>query len=452
LSDRFGLDGSILTDHLYRERTRLETRVHERLAELKRQGLRPGQVVICPDSPVMETALMSLALMRLGAALLPYRTGLDSIDVLGLAAATGAEWIWCRESAALIASGIAYPCPLALDSTLALLMKTSGSSGGPKVVMLARENLLASAAAVNQRLGFGTGDVWLCCLRLSHIGGLAIIHRWAVAGATLILHEGFDARVVARDLRRHAVTHISLVPPMLGRLLDTGAAPPPSLRVVLVGGQALSPVLAERALDAGWPLFPTYGMTETTSQIATAAHALERVPADGRVGPLLPGVEIDPRNGLDTPSRLRVRGPMVMAGYANPARVPGQGLDNGWFETSDLGGIDMAGELRVVGRADDVLVIGGNNISLTRADGLLRAAPGVSDLAVVALDDAVWGHRLVVVYSGDLDEQTFKRWCDGSLSGAERPRAFRRVTALPLLDSGKYDRIGIRALALEASP
>jgi O-succinylbenzoic acid--CoA ligase len=143
---------------------------------------------------------------------------------------------------------------------------------------------------------------------------------------------------------------------------------------------------------------------------------------------------------------------MVMAGYANPARVPGQGLDNGWFETSDLGGIDMAGELRVVGRADDVLVIGGNNISLTRADGLLRAAPGVSDLAVVALDDAVWGHRLVVVYSGDLDEQTFKRWCDGSLSGAERPRAFRRVTALPLLDSGKYDRIGIRALALEASP
>nr|WP_093192192.1 AMP-binding protein [Thiocapsa sp. KS1] len=397
----------------------------------------------------METVLMSLALMRFGAALLPYRTGLDSDAVLGLAAATGAEWRWCLESAALIATGIASPCPLSSDSTLALLVKTSGSSGGPKVVMLTRENLLASAAAVNRRLGFGAGDVWLCCLRLSHIGGLAIIHRWALAGATLILHEGFDAQAVARDLRRHAVTHVSLVPPMLGRLLDTGVAPPPSLRVVLVGGQALSPLLAERALDAGWPLFLTYGMTETTSQIATSTRALERVPADGRVGPLLPGVEIDRCDGLDTPSRLRVRGPMLMAGYANPARIPGQGLDDGWFETSDLGGIDMAGELRVVGRADDVLVIGGNNISLTRVDGLLRAAPGVSDLAVVALDDAVWGHRLVVVYSGDLDEQAFARWCDGSVSGAERPRAFKRVGRLPLLDSGKYDRIAIRALALE---
>jgi o-succinylbenzoate---CoA ligase len=143
---------------------------------------------------------------------------------------------------------------------------------------------------------------------------------------------------------------------------------------------------------------------------------------------------------------------MVMAGYANPGRLAGQGLDEGWFETSDLGGIDAEGELCVVGRADDVLVIGGNNISLTRVDGLLRAAPGVSDLAVVALDDAIWGHRLVVVYSGDLDEQAFERWCDGALSGAERPRVFKRVAGLPLLDSGKYDRIAIRAFALNPDP
>ena len=397
---------------------------------------------------------MTLALMRVGAALLPYRTGLTPNELLELATSTGAEWRWCPESRTLVpikhAVGPVSARPWSSDSELALLVKTSGSSGGSKVVMLTRENLLVSAAAVNRRLGFGSDDVWLGCLRLSHIGGLAIIHRWALARGGLILHEGFDAQAVAEDLQRCPVTHISLVPPMLGRLLETGVAPPPSLRVVLVGGQALSPVLAERALDAGWPLFLTYGMTETTSQIATSAHALERVPSDGRVGPLLPGVEIDRRDGLEGPNRLRVRGPMVMAGYANPARLPGQGLEAGWFETSDLGGIDAAGELCVVGRADDVLVIGGNNISLTRVDGLLRAAPGVADLAVVALDDAVWGHRLVVVYAGDLDEHAFEHWCDGALSGAERPRTFKRVAALPLLDSGKYDRIAIRALALES--
>ncbi|SDX05058.1 AMP-binding protein [Thiocapsa roseopersicina] len=428
--------------------------MRERVLALRDQGLRPGQVVLCPDTPVIEPVAMSLALMQVGAALLPYRTGLPGGEILELAASTGAEWRWSPDSATLIplepATGTASPCPGSLGSALALLVKTSGSSGGPKVVMLTRENLIASAAAVNRRLGFGSDDVWLCCLRLSHIGGLSIIHRWALAGGSLVLHEGFDAQAVAEDLQRHAVTHISLVPPMLGRLIDTGAAPPPSLRVVLVGGQALSPVLAERALLAGWPLFLTYGMTETTSQIATSAHALERVPSDGRVGPLLPGVEIDRRDGLEGPSRLRVRGPMVMAGYANPGRLAGQGLDEGWFETSDLGGIDAEGELRVVGRADDVLVIGGNNISLTRVDGLLRAAPGVSDLAVVALADAIWGHRLVVVYTGDLDERAFERWCDGALSGAERPRVFKRVAGLPLLDSGKYDRIAIRALALES--
>jgi O-succinylbenzoic acid--CoA ligase len=407
---------------------------------------------------VIEPVAMTSALMRIGAALLPYRTGLDPSELLDLAAATGAEWRWSPESATLVATGLTNgvataspsPGPGALGSELALLVKTSGSSGDPKVVMLTRNNLLASAAAVNRRLGFGSGDVWLCCLRLSHIGGLAIIHRWTLAGATLILHEGFDAQTVAEDLQRFAVTHVSLVPPMLGRLLDTRSAPPPSLRVVLVGGQALSPVLAERALRAGWPLFLTYGMTETTSQIATSAHALECVPARGRVGPLLPGVEIDRCDGLGGPSRLRVRGPMLMAGYANPGRLRGQGLDEGWFQTSDLGGIDEEGELCVVGRADDVLVIGGNNISLTRVDGLLRSAPGVSDLAVVALDDTIWGHRLVVVYSGDLDEQAFERWCDGALAGAERPRAFKRVAGLPLLDSGKYDRIAIRAFALDS--
>ncbi|UHD18141.1 AMP-binding protein [Thiocapsa bogorovii] len=458
LSDRFGCHGRLLFGGTCLDPLERETQLRERVLGLTKHGLRPAQVVLCPDTPVIEPVVMNLALMRVGAALLPYRTGLDPSALLALAAATGAEWRWSPESETLIPTGLpigvatgnASPGTGTSASELALLLKTSGSSGGPKVVMLTRHNLLASAAAVNRRLGFGSGDLWLCCLRLSHIGGLAIIHRWALAGASLILHEGFDAQAVAEDLQRYAVTHISLVPPMLGRLLESGAAPPPSLRVVLVGGQALNPVLAERALLAGWPLFLTYGMTETASQIATSACSLERVPCDGRVGPLLPDVEIDRHDGRDGPSRLRVRGPMLMAGYANPGRRPGQGLKEGWFETSDLGGLDAEGDLRVVGRADDVLVIGGNNISLTRVDELLRAAPGVSDLAVVALDDATWGHRLVVVYSGDLDEQAFERWCDGALSGAERPRAFKRVAGLPLLDSGKYDRIAIRAFALES--
>ncbi len=436
----------------------LDARVRERTSWLQTRGLKSGQVVLCPDVPALDLLLMSRALPRLGAALFAYRAGLDRTACRDLAVTTGTEWQWDPESTELISTGIQSAALDPEQSTLCSLVTTSGSSGQPKVVMLSRDNLRVSAALVAQRLGFGTDDVWLCCLRLSHIGGLAILHRCELAGASLVLHEGFDAQRLADDLHRHAVTHVSLVPPMLARLLDVGVAPPRTLRVLLIGGQALGATLAERALAAGWPLYLTYGMTETTSQIATSARALRRFEEFGRVGPLLPGVEAD-AGGASTmgSGRLRVRGPMVMLGYANAQRLPGQGLEEGWFETSDLGAIckggggDDDGELRILGRADEVLVIGGTNVSLVRVDAALRQAPGVAELMLVALDDPVWGHRLVMVYRGDLDEAALAHWCAKALAGVERPRGFKRVSALPLLDSGKYDRVAIRALACAAS-
>lgn len=441
-------------------REALEARVRERVARLQSRGLQPGQVVLCPDAPALDLLLMSRALPRLGAALFAYRSGLDQAACQELAVATGTEWHWDPESAELVSTGIQAAALDSQPSPLCALVKTSGSSGKPKVVMLSHENLKASAALVNQRLGFGADDVWLCCLRLSHIGGLAILHRCALAGATLVLHEGFDAQRLADDLHRHAVTHVSLVPPMLARLLDVGVAPPPALRVLLIGGQALGETLAERALAAGWPLYLTYGMTETTSQIATSAGALRHLEDLGRVGPLLPDVDIDTGGRSTTsPGRLRVRGPMLMLGYANAQRLPGQGLVDGWFETSDLGVLDRPGgedgndhgELSILGRADEVLVIGGTNVSLVGVEAALRRAPGVAEFMLVALDDPVWGHRLVMVYRGDLDETALAHWCAQALAGVERPRGFKRVPAFPLLDSGKYDRVAIRALAHAAS-
>jgi o-succinylbenzoate---CoA ligase len=429
----------------------LHARIAERASLLRAGGLVPGQVVLCPDAPVLDLLLMSRALALLDAALFPFRAGPDRAEWEALAEATGAEWRWSPESRKLIRTGMCSATIGLEDPPLAALVKTSGSSGRSKIAMLSSRNLAVSAALVNQRLGFGANDVWLCCLRPSHIGGLAILYRQALVGASLVLHERFDAQTLADDLHRHAVTHVSLVPPMLARLLDTGTAPPQTLRVLLIGGQALAPVLAERALAAGWPLYLTYGMTETTSQIATSLRALQRVDDEGRVGPLLPGVEIDRRLSSPGPGRLRVRGPMVMLGYADPQRRRGRGLDNGWFETSDLGRLDEDGELRIVGRADDVLVIGGNNVSLTGVESLLRRAPGVAELVVVGLEDAVWGHRLIAVYRGSSTEQAFGRWCEAAVSGPERPRAFKRVAELPLLDSGKYDRGLIRALAQGAA-
>ncbi len=365
---------------------------------------------------------------------------------------TGGEWQWLPDSRRLAPTGFAATASHEPAVSIALLIKTSGSSGLPKIAMLTRENLLASATLVNQRLGLVAGDLWLSCLRLSHVGGISIGYRCALAGATLLLHEGFDARAVMTDLRERPVTHLSLVPPMLARLLDLDPTPPPQLRVLLVGGQATSRSLIQRALNANWPLHLTYGMTETATQIATTDRLRGEAPESGLAGRLLPGIQIEARGCEElAPTAPRIRGPVVMAGYANPARRLGQGLEDGWFEAADLVCLAENGQLKVLGRADDIRVIGGNNVSLARVESILREADSVTEVAVVGLEDKVWGHRLIAVYSGETEASTLECWCRERLSGSERPREFLRVTRLPLLASGKYDRLGIESIARRLS-
>jgi len=448
--------GALRWDH-----ARLHALSAARARHLLQTGLMPGQVVICPVHPAAELILMQHALARAGAALLPVRVGPDDANAGALIRATGAEWTWRPSDASdepRADAGRLEPTGAGRDQTgptpaaperpgagadpLALLVRTSGSAGQPKVAMLSAGNLLASAAAINDRLGLGAGDAWLGVLPRQHVGGLAIGWRCALAGAGLVAHETFDVPAVRAELETPAaaaITHLSLVPPMLARLLEAGAEPPPSLRVVLLGGQALDPALARRAVAAGWPLVMGYGMTETGSMIAGGWVGQD---GDVALAPL-PGVELD-CPGCDAAGApaasgppLRIRGPMLMAGYANPRRSRGDGLDaGGWLVTSDLACREAGGRLRVLGRADDCLVIGGVNVPPAQVERALSAAPGIGDVAVIGVPEPVWGHRLVAVYTGPIAAADLDAWC--------RARGFRRVARLPLLPSGKLDR---RALA-----
>jgi o-succinylbenzoate---CoA ligase len=185
--------------------------------------------------------------------------------------------------------------------------------------------------------------------------------------------------------------------------------------------------------------------------VATS-RALRAVPEGGVVGPVFPGVEVDCSGCGALPTRLRIRGPVVMAGYANPRREPGEGLEDGWFVTSDLGCWTAAGELRVLGRADELLVIGGELVLPARVEERLASAPGVTSVAVVGVEDTVWGHRLVVVYAGEASPEALDRWCRQHLSSRHRPRGFHRLERLPVLPSGKQDRRKIRELITNEAP
>lgn len=314
-----------------------------------------------------------------------------------------------------------------LPSNPALVLFTSGSSGASKGVLLSREALLASAEAAGTYLGWAEDDRWLCCLPLSHIGGLSVLLRCLVARKTVILLERFETSAVAGALAQHRATHISLVPTMLWRLLEDGATAPPDLRIVLMGGAALSPGLAERGRAAGFALRTSYGMTETCSMIA----------CDGRP---LPGVQW--RWRPEEP--LEISGPMLMDGYLPSDDVP-PAITGGWLRTRDRAGLDEEGRLQILGRIDDTIISGGENIDLAEIERLLLEDPRVRMCLAIGVPDEEWGQRLVALVVCQGSPQDIDINC---LSGHRRPKALIDVERIPLLENGKPDRREALRIAL----
>jgi O-succinylbenzoic acid--CoA ligase len=325
-----------------------------------------------------------------------------------------------------------------------LLIATSGSGGSPKLVGLSDANLLASVRAANQRLRLSKTSVWLDCLPLVHIGGLSIPLRCVLAGACVVLPEGFHAPGVLDQLHRHQVSHVSLVPAMLARLLELDGRPPRDLRVVLVGGAPLSASLAGEALAAGWPLWVTYGMTETASMLTARKLA---APDDNpqQVGRPLPGFELRLVDEQGEPTSaagvIQVSGAAVCDG--------GDPSAERWFSTGDRGQMDEAGRLTLLGRADSMLISGGEKVYPELVEEQLAGFPGIDEVAVSGRADPVWGERLVAVYRGDIDEAALAQLCRDGIAGAMRPRAFVKVDNLPRTANGKLDRGALRDLVAQ---
>ncbi|MCU0766241.1 MAG: AMP-binding protein [Gammaproteobacteria bacterium] len=426
-------------------------------AALARAGVATGDAIGVCGLPALETALLLQAAARLGCAVVPvdprrpgqWRTAVWLESGVGRAFSNAGELADLGGDASVTDDGIR-----ATPEGVHLIVATSSSGGEPRGAMIAGRNLAASVHACRERLGLQAHDRWLVCLPLHHLGGLAILYRCVQAGACAVLHDGFDARRVWQDLAAHRVTHVSLVPAMLARLLDAaaGGPPPPTLRRVVLGGAELSPELLERARAAGWPICPAYSCTETCSQIAAALPEEQSPP--GCVGRPLDTFDVQVVDAHGHPTwdvgRIKVSGEAVMAGYASPDRRPGLGLEDGWFTTGDLGRLDSGGRLWVTGRADDILVTGGENVHPRQVEEVLRVCPEVGEVAVTGRPDPVWGATLVAVYTGSIGEERLRAWCREHLHGAMRPRAFVRVDELPRLGHGKVDRQRLRGLAAPA--
>ncbi|HHH13629.1 MAG TPA: hypothetical protein ENJ98_05280 [Thiolapillus brandeum] len=428
----------------------------ERLeAHLLAQGLVPGTVVAAADPDSLLKLLLLLLLPRLGCPFLPLDPALPAAHRDRLLELANASFLVGGDSGKRVrlrplAGRASGPSPVPYDPSdpgfapsrrVQLLISTSGSQGSPRLVALTGGNLRAAAAAANRLLAFGAGDRWLLCLPLHHVAGVSVVLRAWLAGAGVVLQAPFSPGALLRRLERRDVTHLSLVPTQLHRLLqhEPGFRPPPELRVVLLGGAPADPALVQRALALGWPLCPSYGLTEAASQVATLFPPPARWSA-GLAGRPLPHLEV----ALAGDGRIRIRGesvaPWVLEAEAAHALADGAG----WFTTGDLGTLDGEGRLTVLGRADEVIISGGEKIHPAVLEAELARCPGIDEVAVVGLEDETWGSRVVACYRGAWPEARVARWAGERLRGAFRPRAFHRVARLPRNALGKLLRGELR--------
>ena len=353
----------------------------------------------------------------------------------------------------------------------ATIVFTSGTTGRPKGAVLSHANHRASAAAWSAFLGQRPADRWLACLPLYHVGGLAIVDRAARWGVPVVVQRRFDPAAVARALVEDEVSHLSLVATMLRALLEAheGRPVPVTLRAILLGGGPTPAPLVREAAGRGWPVVPTYGMTETASGV-TALPAGEAALRPGSAGRPLPGVELAIRvadrdarrpDAQDEGARpgevgeILVRGPIVFAGYDGRPVETAAALAGGWLRTGDLGSIDEAGCLTVVDRRDDLLISGGENVYPAEVEAVLRTHPAVEDAAVVGRPDARWGSvpvAAVVARPGtSIDPAELAGFCRARLAAYKVPVALRLVAALPRSAGGKLLRREVRTMLKEGT-
>lgn len=356
---------------------------------LAARGIGPGDVVAVDAAPSPEFVALLLGAALRGATLLPVATSMPAAARARVESQAGARLSLAASAFLGLQAEAAEPAgasdagdasAAAFHPAAAIAVATSGSTGLPRVVRIPWTAAVASARHGAVAVPFGPGDTWHASLSAAHVGGLMILVRAiALGGAACIA----PAPRTWADLA--GITHVSVVAAQLARLLEDAADPPASLKAVLLGGGPSAQALRDAALVRGLPLFVTYGLTETCSQVATGRLAAGE-PAT------LAGPPIAPTRVWAEADELLIDGPTLADaelrdGAAVPLARP--------LRTRDHGFLDAQGRVHVVGRHDAMFISGGKNIHPEAIERALGEIPGVRAACVVGVPDARWGMRPV---------------------------------------------------------
>ncbi|NKB24275.1 MAG: o-succinylbenzoate--CoA ligase [Kiritimatiellae bacterium] len=389
---------------------------------LRERHCKPGDRIAIFMNNDWQTIVLTLSLLRIGAIAchmstrLPAQTlrnQLDAIDYKkliayvegkGLKLLAGVER-WSPDD--LIIKTLTQKKSIEDDmislSQPTTIVFTSGSSSAPKPVLLTYGNHYYSAQGSNLILRLRSKHRWLISLPLYHVGGLAILFRCLITGATMVIPE--RKRAIDTSLKEEGITHCSLVPAQLYRLSKSKfkQADFQNLQVILLGGSSVSSTLLKEAYKKKLPVYITYGLTEMASQVTSMrpdSPPVKRITS----GQLLKHRELK----IEKDGEIWVRGKTLFAGYVDGQDAHCPVNHEGWFATGDRGYLDEEGYLIVLGRKDNMFISGGENIQPEEIERAICMLEDVDQAIVVPVSDEEFGSRPVAFIqgkNGDIDIQ-----------------------------------------------
>ena len=439
-------------------------RVAQMTASLQRAGCKPGEriAVFAPNSP--DYLVWLLAILRLGAVCCPMNTRLPNRTVADLL-----RRVDCRKLVAqapeedlgevtgdvqVIQGRDLAPAGDPLEEDVrgsimplgrpATIVFTSGSTGAPKAVLHSYGNHYYNALGSNRNLPLAAGDRWLLDLPLYHVGGLGILFRCLLTGATVVMPD--RGETLDAVLSRYEVTHLSVVVTQLHRLLQQPESVRyPSLRYIILGGSPAPLKLLQRAGARGLPVFASYGCTEMASQVATTG------PDSTTAQRLTSGKPLPYRRlRIGAEGEIQLAGETLFTGYIEGDRVRRPVTEGGWFATGDLGRLDGDGYLTVVGRRDNRFFSGGETIHPEEIERVLTDHDGVEQAVVVPIPDEEFGQRCVAFIQAREEGpagDALAAWLGRTLPRYKVPDAFYRWPSTDP-NSFKIDRSRFRRLAV----
>jgi acyl-CoA synthetase (AMP-forming)/AMP-acid ligase II len=364
-------------------------------------------------------------------------------DLLSLSA-EGRLMVTTEELGGLAETGT-QPAPPKTEHAPRMVILTSGTTGAPKGSARSGASI-DDVISVLSTIPLKAGETTVIAAPVFHAWGLAHLALGMLLGSTVVLQRKFEPAKVLEAIEEHQATTLIVVPVMLDKLLQAEPRNTSSLRVIASSGSALPGELATRTLEKLGPvLYNLYGSTEAAyAAIATPDDLAEDPQTAGRP-PYGVSIRIVDEQGKPvpdgTPGLVYVGGPMSFEGYtdgSDKARL------DGLVATGDLGVIDEKGRLKVLGRDDDMVVIGGENVYPGQVEDALLSHDGVTDVAVTASEDPSFGIKLVAHVVGKADEEELKALVRDRVARFAVPREFRFVEELPRNATGKVLKKDLR--------